>query len=392
MAVLLNDHSLAAFIKLKHRYFEYKIVPVNRATPPQRSGQALIEFGIIALALYMVVGAAITFGLWIFAAGQIQQAANVGARELSQTPLAFDATFEEALDDPVVRQRVFDDRWLVIDIGTLEEENPGFNFFTDVVPQMPLLNQQLASLYIVDNFDDDNDSNTADLRLLRYPGAILSRDNPVTDPPLDDKAYVAQQFVVRIPIVVERQQGGSGGGGGSEQIRWVDVVEEIDDDGEDGDNPDPFSLVNNQDADADFDNAGGDSGDVDDAVQRGVVALRVHYPAQSTWLSSFQNRGNFIPNVGDPNAADDDGVAVINPDDQRGGLITRPLTTTNSLGDDVLTGTYGGTFGLGVHGALTNPPLTGDAVGIRPYRRVLVSHAIFRREAFTNNTTPIEQP
>ena len=57
----------------------------------RRSGQALIEFALVALVLYMLVGAALTFGLWIFAAGQIQQAANVGARELSQTPLPFDA-------------------------------------------------------------------------------------------------------------------------------------------------------------------------------------------------------------------------------------------------------------------------------------------------------------
>ena len=56
---------------------------MNQFHRKKRSGQALIEFALVALVLYLIVGAALTFGLWIYAAGQIQQAANVGARELS---------------------------------------------------------------------------------------------------------------------------------------------------------------------------------------------------------------------------------------------------------------------------------------------------------------------
>ena len=180
----------------------------------KRSGQALIEFALVALVLYMIVGAALTFGLWIFAAGQIQQAANVGARELSQTPLPFDATFETALNTPVVRQRIYDDRWLVIDLDQLESTNPNYNFFEDVVPEMPLLNQQLASLYILDRFDHDNNPATGAVRLMRYPGALLTRDEPISNPALTSKPWVAQQYAVQIPLVIERTAGHNGGGGG----------------------------------------------------------------------------------------------------------------------------------------------------------------------------------
>ena len=343
---------------------------MTRFRHKQRSGQALIEFALVALVLYLIVGSALTFGLWIFAAGQIQQAANVGARELSQTPLPFDSTFETALDTLIVRQRIYDDRWLVIDLDQLEASNPDYNFFEDVVPEMPLLNQQLASLYIVDRFDHDNNAATADLRLMRYPGALLTRSQIISSPALTEKPWVAQQYAVQIPIVIERTTGHNGGGGG-ERIRWVNVVEEIDTeelpDGDEGDNPDPFSLENT------------------DTNMRGVVAVRIHYPAQSAWLSSYQNRGVLAPNGGDPNAADDAAVVVTNGGSQAGSLLARPLTGTNSNGESIYTGTYGGKYGLGIHGAMTSPELTGSADGIRPYRRVLVSHAIFRREVFTSN-------
>jgi hypothetical protein len=336
----------------------------------KRSGQALIEFALVALVLYMLVGAALTFGLWIFAAGQIQQAANVGARELSQTPLPFDATFETALNTPVVRQRIYDDRWLVIDLDQLESTNPNYNFFEDVVPEMPLLNQQLASLYILDRFDHDNNPATGAVRLMRYPGALLTRDEPISNPALTSKPWVAQQYAVQIPLVIERTAGHNGGGGG-ERIRWVNVVEEVDTeelpDDNMGENPDPFSLENTN------------------TDMRGVVALRIHYPAQSAWLSSYQDRGVLVPNLGDPNAADDSAVVVTNGSSQAGSLIERQLTGSTSSGEGIYTGTYGGKYGLGIHGAMNSPELTGGAAGIRPYRRVLVSHAIFRREIFTSN-------
>lgn len=336
-------------------------------TRQSRRGQALLEFAIVALVLYLLIGGAITFGLWIYAGGQIQQAANVGARELSQTPLPALMEFETALDEDVVRQRVYDDRWLVIDLDQLEQENPNYNFFTDVVPRMPLLNQQLAPLYILDTCPDANTDITR--RLIRFPGALLNRTDS-TDSLVDiDENWVADEFLVQIPLVVSRAPG-INGGGGAERIRWLDVVEEIDTEvgGDDGGvNPDPFSLD-----------------DATDDVPAGVVALRVHYPAQSTWLSSYRDRGQFVFNAGDPNVADDDGVVPVDAGDLRGSLINeKTLLTINGNNESVYAGTYGGKYGLGVHGAMTSGIQTGDAIGIRPYRRVLVSHAIFRREAYS---------
>ncbi|MCC9643205.1 pilus assembly protein [Rhodopirellula sp. JC740] len=349
-----------------------------RGCARDRSGQALIEFSLIALVLYLLVGGAITFGIWIHAAGQIQVAANVGARELSQTPLPIDCSFEEALRDPTVMRRIYDDRWLVIDLDELEQEIPNYNFFLDVVPQMPLLNQQLATLYIMDEFVERGSAEDCELpseneitttrRLLRYPGAMLERTEDEEGKPEIGLDYVADEFVVQIPLVIERQEGHNGGGG-AERIRWVDVVEEIDTedlpDDDSGSNPDPFMLDNT------------------DENIRGVVALRVHYPAQSPWMSSFRDNGKFVPNIGDPNAAIDCEVESINPDAMRGTLLCRPLIEFNSDGERIYAGTYGGKYGLGVHGALTSQELTGSAIGIRPYRRTLVSHAIFRREVLS---------
>jgi hypothetical protein len=319
----------------------------------------------------LLVGAAITFGLWIHAAGQIQQAAAVGARELSQTPLSPELDFESALaSEEVVLRRVYDDRWLVIDLQALEQDLPDGNFFIDVVPQMPLLNQQLAMLYIVDEVPGQVPGETR--RLLRYPGALLTRNNGPSPQSVTLPSYVAEQYVVQIPLVVGRKTGHMGGGG-SERIRWLNVVEEIDTEDSPSDNegvsPDPFSLAN-------------DGPQVDSSRPRGVVALRVYYPAQSAWLSSYADRGRFIPNAGDPNIANDSDVEVLNPGAQRGSPLDRPLEFTNANDEQVYDGTYGGTYGLGIHGAMTSPDLTGDAIGIRPYRRVLVSQAIFRREAF----------
>lgn len=322
----------------------------------------------MALVLYLMIGGAITFGIWLHAAGQIQQAANLGARELSQTPLPYDITLEDALDEPIVRQRVYDNRWLVIDLTALQVAQPDYNFFTDIVPQMPLLNQQLAVLYIREDVPDET-APSGVRRLLRYPGALLQRSEPIVDPPID-LPFVAQQYVVQIPIVVDRQPGHNNGGG-AERIRWACVVEEIDSEDLDADdsgpNPDPFSISGAADVE-------------------GVVALRVHYPAQSAWMSSYQDRGTYVPNGGDPNAAIDGGVVSLNPNAMKGELLDdRPLVFEDETGERVYAGTYGGRYGLGIHGAMTSAELTGSSAGIRPYRRVLVSHAIFRREAFTES-------
>src|SRR5438105_8926548 len=85
-------------------------------TKQKRRGSVLIEFALIALVLYLLLGSIIEFGRALHGAGTIQQAADVMARELSRTPMPPAITFQDALNRADVRQRIFDDRLLVIDI------------------------------------------------------------------------------------------------------------------------------------------------------------------------------------------------------------------------------------------------------------------------------------
>ena len=302
-----------------------------------RRGQALIEFALVSLVLYLLLAAILTFGHALYVAQGLQTAADLTAREISRTPLAADAEFETVLVSGAL-DSIYDDDFLVFDLDTLGAQN----FFTDIIPTWPTMNQQLATMMIVDRPDFDGDG-TADANLIRYPGALL------TDP------ATPSGFTVGIPLVTGRNTDGI------ETIRWVPVVEEIDteDSADDntGANPDPFRISSSQ---------------------RGLVALRINYPFQSASMSSFQpsNAGPFEPTIGNPNAADDSGVAELNPGDRPGGLTGAALSN-----GETFSGTYGGEFGLGAQGALGSNQLTGGRP-VRPFRRVISAQAIYRREVF----------
>ncbi len=322
---------------------------VRTGNPCARRGQSLVEFALVALVMYMLLAAILTFGHALYVAQGLQQAADLGAREISRTPLPAVSTFEDALEDDDVRETIFDDAWLVIDLQAFYQANPDGNFFTDLVPLMPLLNQQLATVMIVDRPDFDGDG-TPDEWLLRYPGALLTRDTPVVAPPGGYDAAVAVNYTVGIPVVSSRAADGV------ETIRWVPVVEEI----QNGTNPDPFSIA---------------------SPQRGIVALRINYPFQSASMSSFRHDETavdypFEATIGRPNAADDGGVTELNPGDRPGSLMATPLE-----GPELYAGTYGGRYGLGAQGAMGSQAFTGGRP-VRPYRRVISAQAIYRREVF----------
>ena len=331
---------------------------VRRVYRRARRGQSLVEFALVALVMYMILAAILTFGHALYVAQGLQQAADLGAREISRTPLPAVSTFEDALNDDNVREKIFDDAWLVIDLEAFYTANPDGNIFTDLVPQMPLLNQQLTMVMIVDRPDFNGDG-TPDEWLLRYPGALLARDTPAVAP--NGGLYpagVAAQYTVGIPVVSSRTVDGV------ETIRWVPVVEEIDTestpDENAGANPDPFSL---------------------NSDQRGIVALRINFPFQSASMSSFRHDEAaadypFEATIGRPNAADDGGVIELNPGDRPGSLTGIPLE-----GPEVYAGTYGGQYGLGAQGALGSQVMTGGRP-VRPYRRVISAQAIYRREVF----------
>ncbi len=214
-----------------------------------RRGQSLVEFAVVALVVYMLLAAILTFGHALYVAQGLQTAADLGAREISRTPLPAKFTFEDALSDDEVEERIYSENFLVFDLDSLDETE---SFFEDVVPTWPLLNQQLATMMIVDG------------GMLRYPGALLSDPDTPTG------------FTVAIPIV-------SRDGDGVESIRLVPVVEEIKPDA----SASPFAIS---------------------SPQRGIVALRINYPFQSASMSSFRPNpaGPFEPTIGSPNLANED--------------------------------------------------------------------------------------
>ncbi len=325
---------------------------MKRVRPKSRSGQSLVEFAVVALVMYMLLAAIVTFGHALYVAQGLQGAADLAAREISRTPLpAVDGDgaffeFDDAMSADDVRLRIFDEAFLIIDLDDFYEKFPPplngrrISIFQDLAPTLPLLNRQLLPLMIV---DPPGDGGTR--RLLRYPGALLERGDDAIAPPSTAtasaegpynssssyKSWIATEFQVRIPLVSRSFEG-------IETIQFVDVIEEIKSVSADS----PFRV---------------------DSPQRGIVALRMNYPFQSASMSSFEPnpQGVFAdePHMV-PNAVADDGS----------------LTRTNSLGKEIYVGPYGGTNGLGAQGAFGKI--------VRPYRRVISAQAIYRREIFSN--------
>ncbi len=155
-----------------------------------QGGQALIEFGLISLAMYLILAATIDFGRAMFIAQAIQDAARVLARELSVAELPAESTFADALADPAVRADVFDVSRLAVDAGPCPS---GLD-----LSALPLVNRMLVPVMLSDCIEGR--------QIYHYPGALL-RDT------------VTNEFVVVIPRVASP--------GGVETVTWLPVVEEL---------------------------------------------------------------------------------------------------------------------------------------------------------------------
>jgi len=251
----------------------------------QRGG-VLIEFAVIALALYLLLALIIDFGRLMFTAQAVQEAARVAARELALVPLPAATTFAQALQDPVVRATVYDPGRLVIQV-------PGDDAaFQAILAALPVVNKALVPLMIHETIGDAD--------YLRYPGALL------TDP------TAPFGFSVGIPRVIIR------GAEGVETIEWTAPIEEIIADPADP-LTGPFSLASI-------------------GPQQGLVAIRVNYPYQAAMLVGFQQGpdGPFEPG-GEAIQANDGGVTAVNA--PPGGLA--PASPAGGIGP------YAGTYGLG---------------------------------------------
>ncbi len=282
-------------------------------------GSVLVEFAMVSLVLYLIFAAILDLGRAVFAAQSLQDAARVIARELSLTALPPEMTLDQALQDDLVRARVFNPDYLVIDLDQIGSEEDLDAFFAS----LPLGNQALRPLMI---FDSPTLGGVR-RRLIRYPGALLTAQNlpPETG-----------GFTVGIPRVVARNSKGI------EAIRWVPVLEEVKTSPE---STGPFPLIG-------------------DSPVQGVVTIRLNYPFQAAALSGYQTdeAGPLNANLDDVILARDKSVVELN--DAPGGLLP--------LDNDI--GPYAGRYGLGRQLALTED--------VRPFRTLLSAQAVFRREVF----------
>jgi hypothetical protein len=305
----------------------------QRVRRADRRGQTLVEFAIVALAIYLLFAAIVTFGSMLFSAQTVQQAVDYAAREISRTPLPYDATFDEVvrpdINDPTneIARRVYSEDYLAIDLAAQAPGQSLLDFLDTLNPRVPPVNRLLLSLMFV--------SQVEGRPLLRYPGALVT------------STTAPSGFTVKIPIVNSRDAAAT------ETITWAHVIEPIDDD------EDWFSV---------------------DSPERGVVALRINYPYQSPVMSGFAPAASeaerFEPSITRPIRANDTAVSAPPLSDGQSPVAPDPL------GAGLYAGTYGGQYGLGEQGALNSPQLAAGEP-LRPFRRVISVEAIYRREVFS---------
>ena len=290
---------------------------LNRRENPSQRGAVLVEFGLIALVLYLLLGALLSFGTMIQAGQVAQDVARLAARELALTPLPASMTFEDALD--ATAGTIFDPNQLVVDLDALADSGITLD---QHFAAMPRVNRALRPVFVSDRFQG--------VRLLRFPGALLVSPDPT--------AFNAG-LTVGVPHVVARVDAGG------EQIRWLPVIEEIRADAADP-STGSFSAAST-------------------AADRGLVALRVNIPSTASALASYDAPATWPP---EPNVFQA----------HRVGPVTTVPGSAPSYGtpfnEAVGQGILGGEQGLGEMYAMT--------LTVRPFRRVFIGQALFRREAF----------
>lgn len=285
---------------------------------PER-GAILVEFALIALALYLLLAALAGFGTMLHTAQVAQDVARLVARELALEPLPAAITWEEALD--ATGDRIFDPNQLVVDLTAVRDAGLTLDGY---FATLPLANRALRPVWVFDV--------VGGRRLLRFPGALLRSPTPTV---------FNAGLTVGVPLVVARSDGGN------ETIRWLPILEEI------------RPLAN--------DPSSGPFSAAATGADRGLVALRVNVPATAAGLVSHAAPVTWPPaaNAGQPHVA---GTVFFEPGSTPPfGL---PLDDPDGGGLPIL----GGAAGLGELGA--------QGRTVRPFRRVFLGQAFFRREAY----------
>lgn len=281
-------------------------------------GAILLEFAVVALALYLLLGALLSFGTMVQAAQVAQDVARLAARELALTPLPPAITFEDALT--ASSDRIFDPNQLVVDLEALASQGTDIDKY---FASMPLVNRALRPVFISDQI--------AGRRVLRFPGAVLISPQPT---------MFNAGLTVGVPQVIARSDAG-------ETIRWLPIVEEIRPDATDPTSG-PFSAAAT-------------------SVDRGLVALRINIPSTASALASYDAPTTWPPEI---NAGEPHTIGTVTTEPGSAPPFGTPFATAISEGAGVIAGEQG----LGEMGAL--------GVGVRPFRRVFVGQALFRREVY----------
>ncbi len=303
-----------------------------------RRGQAVLEFALVFLVIYLLVVAVVEFGRLFTSTQTLQTAVDVAARELSRIPLPSTATFSNALANQQVIDGVYDPNYLAISLSGMQPGQSIFDFFAAQGITLPSVNQAILPMMIFDT--------VGGTPLLRFPGALVTSTSTTPKP-----GYSG--FTVAVPLVI------SPSGVGPETIEWHAVLEEITDSNGNG----AFSVASTPPS----------------GMPGGVVAVRLNYPFQAATMAGYQPpvinaNGEAEPTAGSPMLADDGGVTATNAIPGGGTAVAPDPPPADDQGGAAYAGPYGGTYGLGEMGLYTQT--------VRPFRRVMSAQAVVRREVF----------
>ena len=213
-----------------------------------RRGQALLEFAILIPLIIILIGATVSFGLFFYQGNVLQQAVDVATQEISRLDKC--SLADLVVDEANFKNQIYDEKHLVIPDSAWDSGTSFNGNFQSYVATLPLLNRLLVPVMIRD----------PSRNLTRYPGALVNND--------------AGEQTVLIPLVAYNYNGIVDGyqSAGETLVEWVAPVEEIrvDHDGDGATAKEgPYRLVSSTES----------ANDIPSFV-RGMVAIRINYPAQ----------------------------------------------------------------------------------------------------------------
>ncbi|GJL51271.1 MAG: hypothetical protein NPIRA01_24980 [Nitrospirales bacterium] len=293
-------------------------------------GSVLVEFSLIAVSLSLLIALVVDVARMVFVSQLLQETVRVAARELALFPLSPVMTFEQALQHPQVKSRIYDPAALVIEVDHFTDSYRLEKFLDG----LPIVNRMLRPLMKVEHIMLDGSTR----KVLRFPGIVVQDRKRQTD--LNSwSVSVPYQGMSGVLSVSVPYQGMSGVLNGK-HINWKPVLEEVRGNPEDP-NSGSFSLGPSQ-----------------QGALAGLVALRINYPFQPLLM-------NWLPQSVLPDSVN------ISSEGNFSFSSDRPEPSERQMGGPSLTNTPNrDSFRSSVHGTL------------KEYPHVLSAQAVFRREVF----------